>query len=227
MKERPYRDALNRAVDIFRDAMRPFIVLHMMEVHGDGVDDAILESLQGSRPGEVEWSLKRGKSVEDSIDVGDFPHIVRENWSGVFRSAFKGERAVKSTLGQIADTRNKAAHPGPEDLGLEYVKSRLHDIADVLCRIDALDEKREVKKIRNTLNSEAPNRPTPTPSPGWSSYWLNTIMTPVILHKGTCIYVKKYAKRYPQHWTEYPTKDAADAAGRSTLRRVQDCGTCF
>ena len=236
MKERPYRDGLNRAVDIFRDALRPFIVLHMMEVHGDRVEDAILESLQGGRPDEVKWSLKRGMNIEDSIDVGDFPHIVRENWPRVFRSAFMGDRAVKDTLGQIADARNKAAHPGPEDLGLEYVKSRLHDIADMLGRIDAPDEKLAVEEIRDSLPPGpedspkypgAPHRPTPTSSPDRSSYWLNTIMTPVILHKGTCMYVKKYAGRYPGHWTEYPTKDAAEAAGRSTLRRVQDCGICF
>ena len=235
MKERPYRDALNRAVDIFRDAMRPFIVLHMMEVHGDRVEDAILESLQGRGPNDVKRSLEQGMNIEDSIDVGDFPHIVEENWPRVFHKAFKRERAVKSTLGQIADARNKAAHPGPEDLGLEYVRARLYDIADMLGRIDAPDEKQAVEKIRDSLPPRPghppkypePKIPTPTYPPDRSSYWLNAIMDPVILHKGTCMYVKKYAGRYPGHWTEYPTKDAADAAGRSTLRRVQDCGICF
>ena len=236
MKERPNRDALNRAVDIFRDAMRPFIVRKMRQVHGGRVQEAILESLQGRGRDDVKWSLEQGKSIEDSIDVGDFPHIVQNNWSKVFRSAFKGDQVVKNTLWQIVDARNKAAHPGPEDLGLEYVRSRLYDIADMLGRIDAPVEKRAVEEIRDRLplrpdyprkNPETPHRPTPTPSPDRSSYWLNTIMTPVVLHKGTCMYVKKYAGRYPGHWTEYPTKDAADAAGRSTLRRVQDCGICF
>ena len=59
------------------------------------------------------------------------------------------------------------------------------------------------------------------------TYWLNTYMTPVVLHKDTCYHVKKEATAHPDHWTEYPTKDAAEAAGRSTLRRVQECGTCF
>ena len=235
MKKRPYRDALNRAVDIFRDAMRPFIVRKMRQVHGGRVQDAILESLQGRGRDDVKWSLEQGKSVEDSIDVGDFPHIVQKNWSKVFRKAFKGERAVENALWQTADARNKAAHPGPEDLDMEYVRSRLYDIADVLGRIDAPAEKRAVEEIRDRLllrpdhppKYPEPKIPTPTLSPDRSSYWLNTIMDPVILHKGTCMYVKKYAGRYPGHWTEYPTKDAAEAAGRSTLRRVQDCGICF
>lgn len=220
MKERPYRDALNRAVDIFRDAMRPFIVLHMMEVHGDRVEEAILESLQGRGPNDVKRSLEQGMNIEDSIDVGDFPHIVEENWPRVFRKAFKRERAVKSTLGQIADARNKAAHPGPEDLGLEYVKSRLHDIADVLGRIDAPVEKQAVEDIRDSL----PPGPEDSASPDQSSYWLNTIMTPVILHKGTCFHVGKWAPSYPDNWTKYPTEQAAR---RSTLRRIKDCGICF
>ena len=59
------------------------------------------------------------------------------------------------------------------------------------------------------------------------TYWLNTYMTPFVLHKSTYPHVKKGAAAYPDHWTEYPTKDTAEAAGRSTLRRVQDCKTCF
>ena len=211
MKDRPYRDALNRAVDIFRDAMRPFIVRSILIGPG-------------------------GRVQEGSIDVNDFPHIVRQNWQDTFRIVFDGSRTVENALWQIAEARNKAAHPGPEDEDSEYVRARLYDITDVLGRIKAQAEKRAVENIRDSLPPRpyhppaippAPNRPTPTSSPDRSSYWLNTIMTPIILHKGTCIYVKKYAKRYPRNWTEYPTKEAADAAGRSTRRRVQDCGICF
>ena len=222
MKERPNRDALNRAVDIFRDAMRPFIVLNMMEAHSDREKEAILESLQGGRRDDVEWSLEQGKSVEDSIDVGDLPHIVRkdENWSGVFRKAFKGERAVKHTLGQIADARNKAAHPGPEDLGLEYVGSRLYDISDVLGRIDAPAEKLAVDEIRDSL----PLGPEDSASPDQSSYWLNVNAAGVKLHKGDCGYVKDWAPAHPNNWTKYSTEEAAR---QSTPRTIQDCGICF
>ena len=222
MKERPNRDALNRAVDIFRDAMRQFIVLHMMEVHDARVEDAILESLQGRRRDEVKWSLQQGKNIEDSIDVNDFPHIVNkdENWGGVFLSAFKGERAMKSTLGQIADARNKAVHPGPEDLSLEYVKSRLHDIADVLGRIDAPDEKQAVEDIGDKL----PPGTGDSASPDQSSFWLNVNAAGVKLHKGDCGYVKEWAPGHPNNWTEYPTEEAAR---RSTPRTIQECGICF
>ena len=214
MKERPYRDGLNRAVDIFRDAMRPFIVRSM-----------------ALGPG--------GRVQEGSIDVNDFPHIVRQNWHDLFHIVFNEDRTVENALWQISEARNKAVHPGPKDVDCEYVRARLYDIADVLGRIKAQAEKRAVEEIRNALFGRPghppkypeaphrPNRPRPTYSPDRSSYWLNAIMDPVILHKGTCMYVKKYAGRYPGHWTEYPTKDAADAAGRSTLRRVQDCGICF
>ena len=56
------------------------------------------------------------------------------------------------------------------------------------------------------------------------TYWLNTIMTPDVLHKSTCFHIEKDATAHPDHWTEYPTKDAAR---RSTLRRIKDCGRCF
>ena len=211
MKERPNLDALNRAVGIFRDAMRPFIVQSMMLGPG-------------------------GRVQERSIDVNDFPYIVRQNWQDTFRIVFGGSRTVENALWQIAEARNTVAHPDPEDVDSEYARARLYDITDVLGRIKAQTEKRAVENIRDDLfgrpvrprkKPKAPKIPTPTPSTDRSSYWLNTIMTPVVLHKDTCFHVKRWAERRPQNWTEYPTKDAAEAAGRSTLRRVRDCGICF
>ena len=44
MKDRPNRDALQRAVDIFRDTMRPFIVRNMKNVPRMGLEDALRTS---------------------------------------------------------------------------------------------------------------------------------------------------------------------------------------
>ena len=231
MRERPNRDALNRAVDVFRDAMRPFVVGHMRRVCGDGAEEAIRGSLSGWRADEFMWSRRRGGSVEDAIDVNDFPRIVQEKWAKVFRSAFDGDRAVQSTLEQIADARNKAAHPGTGDLELEYVRSRLYAVADVLGRIDEEERKQEVEGIRDGLvvGVGAPRRrqaasapPAAAGSLSGESYWLNMDSTGVVLHKGSCGHVKAWAK--PPKWKGFSSERAALNSTPATIRR---CGDCF
>ena len=155
MRERPNRDALNDALDIFRDAMRPFIVRNMKRVRGGRVEDVIRESLPGKRADAFEQNLRDSGSVEDLIDVNDFPLIVQRNWKGVFDNEFDWNRSVWSALWLIADARNSAAHPGERDIDSEHVRARLYDITVVLGRINAPSEKREVENIRDKLFAPA------------------------------------------------------------------------
>ena len=149
--DRPNRKALQDAVDIFRDAMRPFIVRNMKKVSGMGLEDALQASLREKWADEFAQSLRQGKSVEESIDVNDFPPIVQRNWREVFDSAFGGWRTAQSALWQIVEARNHVAHPGQQDMEPEYVRTHLYHIADILGRINAPDEKRAVEKIRDDL----------------------------------------------------------------------------
>ena len=151
MKDRPNRDALQRAVDIFRDTMRPFIVRNMKNVPRMGLEDALRTSLLEKRADDFVQNLRRGKSAAESIDVNDFPHIVQRNWREVFDRAFGGWRTAPNALWQIVDARNHVAHPGQQDLEPEYVRTHLYHIADILGRINAPDEKRAVEEIRDDL----------------------------------------------------------------------------
>lgn len=152
MKDRPNKDALNRAVDIFRDAMRPFIVRNMKKnVRGTVLEDALRSSLRERRADDFDQSLQGGKSVEESIDVNDFPHIVQRNWREVFDRVFGGKRTVQNALWQTVDARNHVAHPGQQDLEPEYVRTHLYHIADILGQINAPSERRDVEKIRDDL----------------------------------------------------------------------------
>ena len=150
MKDRPNRDALSNALDIYRDAMRPFIVRCLKRVQGMRVEDAISESLYGKRELFLQ-NLDRSGNVEDAIDINDFPNLVIRKWQPVFSQVFKGDKTVGNLLWVIVDVRNKVAHPGQQDLDAEYTRIRLYDIADVLGRINASDEKRAVEDIREQL----------------------------------------------------------------------------
>ena len=163
--DRPNRDALSDALDIYRDAMRPFIVRHLKRVRGKGVEDAIGESLHDRQAEQFRQNLAQGRSVEDAIDINDFPNLVSRQWHAVFKQAFGDDRTVQSLSWMIVTVRNEVAHPNTQDMDAEYARSRLYDIADVLGRINASDAKRDVEGIRDRLVSESVPRDAPCDAP--------------------------------------------------------------
>ena len=161
--DRPNRDALNKGLDIYRDAMRPFIVRSLKKVRGQQVEEVIREGLNHRQAEQFSLNLsKNGRDAAASIDIGDFPHLISRKWSGLFQQTFGDERGVQNALWLIKEARDKAAHPGPQDLEAEFVRTHLFLIADVIGKINAPKQKQAVETIRNQLDSPASQRETPT-----------------------------------------------------------------
>ena len=248
---RPCKDALTKATDIYRDAMRVFIVRHLRRVRGKRADSLIGESLNDSSRSNFWQRIRGGESVEGAIDFNDIPHIVRRNWHGVFDRAFNYNRAALNLMYVVVDARDSTAHPGERDLEQEYTESRLTDIAELLGHTNEPDNKRRVESIRAGLRTNlAPDRSpaliNPNPPTGNVSgnvqargsasvpksevaiqskggYWLNLDSAGVRLHKDICNSPKKFAGSRPDKWTWFNAKDKALA---STGRKVQPCGIC-
>ena len=135
--KRPNQDALYQALNIYRDAMRPFILRNLKTVQGLAPEDRFQN--------------------EADIDIGNFPYLFREYWHDVFKHCFDPDRDIRSAVGIITEARNQVSHPGTEDIDAGYALSRLHDIADVLGQINAPEQKREIEGIRDKLlTSTAP-----------------------------------------------------------------------
>ncbi len=166
---RPNREALDEALNIFRDAMRPFIVRHLRRVPGATIEEAIKRSLPARKVLHFEQNLSsKGGDIAASIDVNDFPYLVKRNWRDTFAAAFGNTRAITHALWLIADGRNQTAHPGTSDLESEYVRTQLFHIADSLEQINAPEQARSVTAIRNNLTvtaTEAAGTPPVTPMP--------------------------------------------------------------
>ena len=159
--QRPNREALIRVIDIFRDAMRPFLLRHLRQVPGRGVDEAIRQALRDNQVHQFEDNLRKGRSTEESIDVNDFPELVRVYWREVFTRIFPGDRVVRNRLYDIRTVRDEVSHPSASDLDEEKTRVHIYMIADVLGRINRPKEKAEVEKIRDDLFA--------TPRPGATS----------------------------------------------------------
>ena len=93
---RPNRDALNRALDVFRDAMRPFIIRCLKRIRGQQIEDVIRNALNDRQADQFSKNLERTKEIGDAIDVDYFPLLISRNWRETFSNQFKGEMPVKS-----------------------------------------------------------------------------------------------------------------------------------
>ncbi len=139
----PNQDALYQALNIYRDAMRPFIFRN-------------LKTAQGLAPEDYFQN-------EADIDIGNFPYLFRRYWNDAFEQRFDPDRDVRSAVGLIAEALNKVSHPGADDLSSEYALSRLYDIADILGQINAPEQKQEIEAIRGKLLTNT--APTPEQKP--------------------------------------------------------------
>ena len=139
---RPNKDAMIRALDIYRDAMRPFIVINLGRQRGSSVPDDLRHRM-------IE-AVRKGHKAHDAIDIGDFPHLVSSNWQGIFSKSMQS--SDRSRLFLIRDARNDASHPGSGDMERDSVTARLTDIADILRNIGASEEARAVQGIRDGLS---------------------------------------------------------------------------
>ncbi len=129
--KRPNQDALYEALNIYRDAIRPFIFKNLKAVQDLAPEDCFQN--------------------EADIDIGNFPYLFREYWHDVFKHCFDPDRDIRSAVGIITEARNQVSHPGTEDIDPSYALSRLHDIADVLGQINSPEQKRDVETIRDKL----------------------------------------------------------------------------
>ena len=151
MTERPNKKALADALDIYRDAMRPFIVRCLKRIRGRRVDDCIRAALRDGQYNRFEQSTCEGRSVDEAIDINDFPQIVKVYWGDVFRDAFGPSRGMVDTLYTIAEARNRVSHPENQDIDLKYAGDCLRDIARVLVDINEPEPAQAVEGIRGAL----------------------------------------------------------------------------
>ena len=173
--DRPNRDALNRAIDIYRDAMRAFIVRNLKKVRGGKVVDHLCAALWKKEPQIRSALLPDHSNLDELFDVNDMPRIIRHFWQVVFNSAFTNPQGVESILNIVADNRNKAAHPGSADISQATAETGLEKVIEALGRINAPKEQQAVAQIRDQLlagpapqlmpQPETPPETPPTPRP--------------------------------------------------------------
>ena len=162
---RPNKEALTKVIDIYRDAMRPFLTHHLRTVPGRRLEEAIRQVLRDSQVNQFDQNLRADRSVEESIDVNDFPDLVTGHWRDLFSNVFPGDRVIRNRLYEIKTIRDEASHPGASDLDEEKTRAHIYMVADVLGRIGRTQEKDEVERTREALFGAHKSEPLPEADP--------------------------------------------------------------
>ena len=75
--ERPNKEAIIKAAEIFRDAMRPIITRTLRQVRGRTLEDTIRYSLPSRQQDDFSRSLRNyPRDIEGAIDIAMVPLIV-------------------------------------------------------------------------------------------------------------------------------------------------------
>lgn len=152
MTKFPNQEGLNRALNIYRSAMRSFIVSCLEKVDPKGLEDLIVGTLNDKEASKFEQELQLYKgNIEASIHINTFPHIIKNLWYEVFEQHFNPYSNIRSVISLIVDGRNQCAHLDTEDVNLDYTWTYLFLISDVLNQINRPDAKREIGTILDEL----------------------------------------------------------------------------
>ncbi len=146
----PNRDAIYAAHTKYRDAMRRFII-NFLKKNCDTLDQLLSKKL--TRDPNDPVILNNETEATEAIDIDNFPYLIREFWASPisFCNEFNSDRAIWNEAELIKDGRLQWAHPGTDDTNSDVTLKQLLLVLEVLDKINAPDEKREVEVIRDRL----------------------------------------------------------------------------
>ena len=159
----PNRDAIRRALDIYIDAMRPFVVRCLRPTSAEGLRAAIVSYLNpGQQQNFADAIARQSGNIPAAIDIGILRTLINAAWFDHFRSEFKYTDTVRSAVNFITETRNEESHMGlgDHDAGRAYVC--LYHITTVLKHTGNTDACRAVADLMTQIAPQ--RRPASSPA---------------------------------------------------------------
>ena len=161
---RPNRDALDKAIGIYHDCLREFIIRALKLDPSQDINDAMRHALRGRRLEDFEEQLGKGEMVEEFLDVQDIPHVIAAHWDSVFGGLFNKNKDIFNHCHDAKRGRDKAYHRATRDLGTPEAISHLYHISEALRLIVCTYGQGQVDQISNgilnpSMNDDQPKRP--------------------------------------------------------------------
>lgn len=159
-----HENQLSIALKLYADSVSTFMLKELKKAHGNGQSllEAYLGSLNEGRRSLVLEDLKRGKTLEDVIDINHFKDLLLGQ-RDIFRALFgrNYNRAV-TWADEISEVRNEWAHQ--KDLAPEDVNRALDSMVRLL-RLTGAEE--VAQQIRRLMERELPKASPGSLQPWW------------------------------------------------------------
>lgn len=145
---RPNRAILDQGIDLYRDCMRKFLIRNLKSVQGRTLNQAIQGGLPDWRAEYFRRYCEQGKSVEDFIDVNDFPRLIFRYKKDTFSNISNNDLAVlQRHCNALVTARNEVAHPKERDVTTEAIRAYLFHVGEILGLINCPDEAAQVTQL--------------------------------------------------------------------------------
>jgi hypothetical protein len=160
--------ALYRGIQIFRNAMLPFLIERLRMSYGKGwwesgvqraLGENVVKELEANYKKRYEKALpvvkRSGTELWEMLDPNRFLPIIEANWKGSFADVFKQRDQITVWLREINDVRNVVAHPETGDLPEQDAWRALDTMERVLQVINPSSANqiaqlsREIREIRD------------------------------------------------------------------------------
>ena len=139
LTDRPNYQALDDALSIYRDEMRPFIVRNLFKHFAPDKDN--------------ETTIRGLLNHDSFLNIGDFLLMMQSYWQDIFSGAFvnRDKDSVEETLTAISKAHDKMADSKSEDIDLDYAIECLDNIAEMLSAINKTEQSDAVRVIQSGL----------------------------------------------------------------------------
>ncbi len=152
--ERPNQDALSRAINLYLDAIRPFLTRNLKKVSGKTVVEALESSLPHDKTVNFAKDFPKADNLESAIEVSHVEHVIREYWGDVFAPHFRNCKGVFAKLKCVAVARNQVAHPPyRRDLDGIVTQEYLDTIEELIGVVGTSEERATVANLKAELKN--------------------------------------------------------------------------
>ena len=135
---------MTAAVDIYREAMRQFIVRVLSDLPGLNPTEAVEQALTGENLVSLHKEIERDAPLDQALDVGQFSFVFRE-WRGHFRKYLTDDRGLSDRMWLIGEMRNVVSQKQWWKLTPRAVTAGIVHIVELLERIGEQDRANEIR----------------------------------------------------------------------------------
>ena len=182
--EQQNRDSLSKALGLFIEAFRPYVVSLLHEQSGEHWPAEFVKSLSFDQQKTWNENIKRGKNPVELIDYHHFKSFAIKNKDLLKNDFGKKFSDVPNWLGEITEVRHKIAHYDSSLEEDEATKAWIH--MRTIARSIGMEELEKELKILQDGNTpkEISNSKTTSKKEGNSKSWFLTVTPHLDIRQG-------------------------------------------